>query len=295
MLRQVTGAGELRQVDQLLQIAYQSPTRERELALYPAAQPDGLFAVFDHGEPVAAAGAFAYGEFCWLGLVGTHPGYAGQGLATRLSEHILDWSREHGCVSVALDASDRGRPVYERLGFQAAGAAVELVADASSDPASIQAAAPAPAAPPAGRAGRLAGLRGFGQGRSGLGAYVVASSLGVWGGAGAGVLRGVAPDGSRAFLQADGDHLAGYLFARGSVLGPGAARDGAAAAGLVSAALTQAPGPVSLIVPAGSVHLDTLLGLGLRERRRLTHMRHGEPQLPGERQLLVAQTSFAAG
>ena len=96
MLRQVTGESELRQVDQLLQVAYQSPSRERELALYPAAQPDGLFAVFDHGEPVAAAGAFAYGAFCWLGLVGTHPGYAGQGLATRLSEHILDWSREHG-------------------------------------------------------------------------------------------------------------------------------------------------------------------------------------------------------
>ena len=281
MLRQVTGAGELRQVDQLLQIAYQSPTRERELALYPAAQPDGLFAVFDHGEPVAAAGAFAYGEFCWLGLVGTHPGYAGQGLATRLSEHILDWSREHGCVSVALDASDRGRPVYERLGFQAAGAAVELVADASSDPASIQAAAPAPAAPTAGLDGRLADLLEFDQG--------------VFGGDRAALLRAVAADGSRAILQADGDHLAGYLYARGSVLGPGAARDGAAAAGLVSAALTQAPGPVSLIVPAGSVHLDTLLGLGLRERRRLTHMRHGEPQLPGERQLLVAQTSFAAG
>jgi GNAT superfamily N-acetyltransferase len=282
MLRQVTGAGELRQVDQLLQVAYQSPTRERELALYPAAQPDGLFAFFDHGEPVAAAGAFAYGEFCWLGLVGTHPGYAGQGLATRLSEHILDWSREHGCVSVALDASDRGRPVYERLGFQAAGAAVELVADASSDPATIRAAAAGPAAPAAGLNGRLADLLEFDQG--------------VFGGDRAALLRAVAADGSRVHLcQADGNHLAGYLFARGSVLGPGAARDGAAAASLVSAALTQAPGPATLIVPAGSAHLDPLLGLGLRERRRLTHMRHGELQLPGERHLLVAQTSFAAG
>jgi GNAT superfamily N-acetyltransferase len=278
ILRPVTGAGELRQVDQLLQVAYQSPTRERELALYPAAQPDGLFAVFDHGEPVAAAGAFAYGEFCWLGLVGTHPGYAGQGLATRLSEHILAWSREHGCVSVALDASDRGRPVYERLGFQAAGAAVELVADASSDPASIRAAA---AGPTAGLNGRLADLLDFDHG--------------VFGGDRAALLRAVAADASRAYLQADGGRLTGYLFARGSVLGPGAARDGAAAAGLVSAALARAPGPVSLIVPAGSIHLDPLLELGLRERRRLTHMRYGEAQLPGERQLLVAQTSFAAG
>jgi GNAT superfamily N-acetyltransferase len=281
MLRQVTGESELRQVDQLLQVAYQSPTRERELALYPAAQPDGLFAVFAEGEPVAAAGAFAYGAFCWLGLVGTHPGYAGQGLATRLSEHILDWSREHGCASVALDASDRGRPVYERLGFQAVGDAVELVADAAPSPASIPAGSAGPAAPRSGLNGSLADLLEFDQG--------------VFGGDRAALLRAVAADGSRVHLQADGDRLAGYLFARGNVVGPGAARDAAAAAGLVSAALTQAPGPVSLIVPAGSAHLDTLLGLGLRERRRLTHMRHGELELPGERQLLVAQTSFAAG
>ena len=108
-------------------------------------------------------------------------------------------------------------------------------------------------------------------------------------------MRTVAAGDSRLYLRADGDRLAGYLFARGNVFGPGAARDAAAAACLVKAALTQAPGPVSLIVPAGSAHLETLLGLGLRERRRLAHMRHGGPQSPGERQLLVAQTSFAAG
>ena len=278
MLRPVTTDSQLRQVDQLLQVAYQSPTRERELALYPAAQPDGLFAVFDYGEPVAAAGAFAYGAFCWLGLVGTHPGYAGQGLATRLSEHILDWSREHGCVCVALDASEKGRPVYERLGFQPAGEAVELVSDAGRRPASNPA---GPAAPSPARGGSLADLLAFDRG--------------VFGGDRAALLRAVAADDSRLYRQADGDRLAGYLFARGNVFGPGAARDAAAAAGLVSAALTQAPSPVSLIVPAGSAHLETLLGLGLRERRRLTHMRHGGPQLPGERQLLVAQTSFAAG
>ncbi len=274
MVRQVTTDSELRQVDQLLQVAYQSPTRERELALYPAAQPDGLFAVFAHGEPVAAAGAFAYGAFCWLGLVGTHPGYAGQGLATRLSEHILGWSRERGCVCVALDASEKGRPVYERLGFQPAGEAVELVADAGRRPAG-------PAAPSAARGGSLADLLAFDQG--------------VFGGDRAALLRAVAADDSRVYRRADGDRLTGYLFARGNVFGPGAARDAAAAAGLVSAALTQAPGPVSLIVPAGSAHLETLRGLGLRERRRLAHMRHGGPQLPGERHLLVAQTSFAAG
>ena len=207
MLRPVTGDAELRQVDQLLQIAYQSPTRERELALYPAAQPDGLFAVFDTGEPVAAAGAFAYGAFCWLGLVGTHPGYAGQGLATRLSEHILDWSREHGCVSVALDASDKGRPVYERLGFQPAGEAVELVADAGRPGQQ-----PGRPQPPRGRPGGTRGpaRRSTGASSAATGPRCCARSP---------------PTTAALYRQADGDRLAGYLFARGNVLGPGAARD----------------------------------------------------------------------
>jgi hypothetical protein len=35
--------------------------------------------------------------------------------------------------------------------------------------------------------------------------------------------------------------------------------------------------------------------MGLSEERRLTHMRLGQPALPGERRLLLAQASYAAG
>ncbi|MDR0345971.1 MAG: GNAT family N-acetyltransferase, partial [Nocardiopsaceae bacterium] len=117
---------ELTGVDELLQAAYGGRSRRREVALYLAVQPDGWFVISDGGQLIGAAGMIGYGSFCWLGLVAVHPDRQRQGLATRLSEYLLGWARERGCATIALDASDAGRPVYERLGFQVAGATVEL-------------------------------------------------------------------------------------------------------------------------------------------------------------------------
>jgi hypothetical protein len=41
--------------------------------------------------------------------------------------------------------------------------------------------------------------------------------------------------------------------------------------------------------------VSTLAKMGFGESRRLTHMRLGEPVLPGERRHLFAQASYAAG
>jgi hypothetical protein len=48
-------------------------------------------------------------------------------------------------------------------------------------------------------------------------------------------------------------------------------------------------------VPAGSLFLDTLLACGFVEQRRLDHMRHGALELPGARNRLLAQLSYATG
>jgi GNAT superfamily N-acetyltransferase len=45
------------------------------------------------------------------------PAYRRQGLARRLMEAILAWSREHGVERVSLHASMMGQPLYESLGF----------------------------------------------------------------------------------------------------------------------------------------------------------------------------------
>ena len=48
----------------------------------------------------------------------TGPDYRRRGLARRLMKLVLDWCRDRGLATVALHASDEGRPLYESLGFE---------------------------------------------------------------------------------------------------------------------------------------------------------------------------------
>jgi GNAT superfamily N-acetyltransferase len=47
----------------------------------------------------------------------TEPAYRRRGLARRLMQVMIDWSREQGLAAVFLHASHAGRPLYESLGF----------------------------------------------------------------------------------------------------------------------------------------------------------------------------------
>jgi GNAT superfamily N-acetyltransferase len=264
-------AAELDRADELLTIAYGTTSRRRLLELYLAAQPDGWFVIEREGELVAIAGCLSYGTFCWLGLVGTHPATRGQGLATRISEHMVEWSRARGCATIALDASDLGQPVYERLGFQTVGFTAELSGAPVDGPQ-------APREDDVDVDELLAlDAAAFGADRSAL-------------------LRRFAHghrDGA-AVLRDGAGRATGYLFAGERLIGPGLAPDADGAAQLVRALLAL-PGERRLQVPAESAFHETLLGLGMVEQRRLAHMRLGDLTLPGRRDLLVAQLSFATG
>lgn len=48
----------------------------------------------------------------------TDPAFRRQGIARRLMQTMIDWCRKEGFVHVALHASDKGRPLYETLGFE---------------------------------------------------------------------------------------------------------------------------------------------------------------------------------
>ncbi len=48
----------------------------------------------------------------------TNPPFRRQGIARRLMQTMIDWCREEGFVHVTLHASDKGRPLYESLGFE---------------------------------------------------------------------------------------------------------------------------------------------------------------------------------
>jgi GNAT superfamily N-acetyltransferase len=266
---------ELARVDELLTLAYATSSRRRELELFQTSQPDGWYVIDQDGSPVAVAGCLLYGPFCWLGLVATHPDLRGRGLASRLSGHLVEWALSRGCRTVALDASIVGRPVYERLGFQAVGETAELLRDPEAPPWSGESAARGSIAD----LGEIAALDSevFGGDRSVLLREVFADARGSWW-----VTR-----------TADG-RLSGYLLARDRLLGPGAAVDEQTAARLVRSALAEGQ-EQRVLVPDESAFLTTLLALGFVEQRRLVHMRFGELELPGERSRLIAQLSYASG
>jgi GNAT superfamily N-acetyltransferase len=47
----------------------------------------------------------------------TDPEFRCQGIARRLMHTMIEWCRKQGFVHVTLHASDKGRPLYESLGF----------------------------------------------------------------------------------------------------------------------------------------------------------------------------------
>ena len=48
----------------------------------------------------------------------TDPEFRRQGIARRLMQTMIDWCRKEGFIHVDLHASDKGRPLYETLGFK---------------------------------------------------------------------------------------------------------------------------------------------------------------------------------
>jgi GNAT superfamily N-acetyltransferase len=80
--------------------------------------PDGCFGIDVDGVLVATTTAVCFGSgLAWIGMVLTDPEKRGQGLARRLMEHALAYL-EGRAEWIKLDATDMGRPLYEKLGFE---------------------------------------------------------------------------------------------------------------------------------------------------------------------------------
>lgn len=54
----------------------------------------------------------------WILSVYTEPAFRRRGIARRIMEGIIDWCRSEGFDYVSLHASDDGRLLYEKMGFQ---------------------------------------------------------------------------------------------------------------------------------------------------------------------------------
>jgi GNAT superfamily N-acetyltransferase len=81
----------------------------------PACRP--LVAVAD-GEIVGTGIGTANGPVGWVGTIFVTPGHRGRGLGMALTQAVVDALGEAGCRTLVLVATEQGRPMYERLGFE---------------------------------------------------------------------------------------------------------------------------------------------------------------------------------
>ena len=81
--------------------------------------PQGCLALEADGELAATTTLMCYGRrLAWIGMVLTKMSYRGRGFAQRLLKHALTLAKHMQIETVKLDATDQGRPLYEKLGFR---------------------------------------------------------------------------------------------------------------------------------------------------------------------------------
>ena len=82
-------------------------------------EPHGCLGIEAEGRLAATATVVAYGrELAWVGMVLTHPGFRGRGFGSAITARAVEIARARGALTVKLDATDMGKPIYERLGFR---------------------------------------------------------------------------------------------------------------------------------------------------------------------------------
>jgi GNAT superfamily N-acetyltransferase len=80
-----------------------------------------LYGVEQGGQLASGLVTFDHGDDCSVWLVATRELSRGHGLAGALMAHAMADARERGRTTSTLQATDLGRPVYERLGYRSLG------------------------------------------------------------------------------------------------------------------------------------------------------------------------------
>jgi GNAT superfamily N-acetyltransferase len=81
--------------------------------------PQGCLAIEVDGELAATTTLLCYGRrLAWIGMVLTRVSNRGRGFARRLLTQALTLADQMRIETVMLDATDQGRPLYEKMGFR---------------------------------------------------------------------------------------------------------------------------------------------------------------------------------
>ena len=87
---------------------------------YPRDSPHGEVLVAATGRKlVGGACCASFGRTGWIGALGVLPRARRQGIGEQLTRACISWLEERGAETVLLYATDMGRPVYDRVGFEA--------------------------------------------------------------------------------------------------------------------------------------------------------------------------------
>jgi GNAT superfamily N-acetyltransferase len=139
------------------------PSMAGELAFAQGRLGGEAFVADAEGELVGASAAVVFGVNGWIGGVAVLPERRGAGLGSALTAAAAYWIAEAGATTASLHATAMGRPVYERLGFTAAGRWLSLTIPPEAVPAAAHAAGEGEAGPSAAGPSREARPGGVGE------------------------------------------------------------------------------------------------------------------------------------
>jgi len=71
-----------------------------------------------NGRAVGTGVLTIHGSVGWIGTIWVAPSMRRRGIGLALTEATIDAAEEAGCVTLLLVATETGRPMYERLGFE---------------------------------------------------------------------------------------------------------------------------------------------------------------------------------